>query len=82
MIFLLIMFITRGEYSCTASTSLDSVTSVTQLEVLSEPPKITSLPSHLGEVTMMMMMMMMMMTMAMAMMKMIVVNLPHSRHKW
>ena len=52
IIFIIILLIItiRGEYSCTASTSLDSVTSATELRVLSEPPKITSLPSQLGEV--------------------------------
>ena len=50
LILLITITITRGEYSCTASTSLDSVTSSTELRVLSEPPKITSLPSQLGEV--------------------------------
>ena len=47
----IILIMIRGEYSCTASTSLDSVTSVTELRVLSEPPKITALPSQLGEVS-------------------------------
>ena len=44
------MITTRGKYSCKASTSLDSVTSSTELRVLSDPPKVTSLPSQLGEV--------------------------------
>ena len=44
------MITTRGKYSCTASTSLDSMTSSTELRVLSDPPKVTSLPSQLGEV--------------------------------
>ena len=46
----LIIVIFRGKYSCTASTSLDSATSSTELRVVSEPPKITSLPTQLGEV--------------------------------